>query len=100
MPLNATGEILLTGPIMTINQTFDTAPLFVDEAQPTVEATPEVQMAPRRAQEALVLIGRPTEDDDKKPVPTTSSAVYAGVAAFLGLIVITVGALALFTDIL
>jgi hypothetical protein len=100
VPLNATGEILLTGPIMTINQTFDTAPLFVDEAQPTIEATPEVQMAPRRAQEALVLIGRPAEDDDKKTVPTTSSAVYAGVAAFLGLIVITVGALALFTDIL
>ncbi len=100
VPLNATGEILLTGPIMTINQTFDTAPLFVDEAQPTIESTPEVQMAPRRAQEALVLIGRPAEEDDKKTVPTTNSAVYAGVAAFLGLIVITVGALALFTDIL
>ncbi len=99
-PIHETGEILLTGPITTINKTFDTSPLFVDEPIPVPESQPEVLMIPRRAHEALSIVGRAPVEDDITIIPNVNKPLYLGVGAFLGLSIIAVGAIALFTDIL
>ena len=99
-PIHETGEILLTGPITTINKTFDTSPLFVDEPIPVAESQPEVLMIPRRAHEALSIVGRAPVEDDITIIPNVNKPLYLGVGAFLGLSIIAVGAIALFTDIL
>lgn len=95
-PINPTGEILITGqilidPIGDDEPAADVIDAGVDENQPGI---------PRRASEALSIIGRSSEIAERKKIPSVGSAVAAGAAAFLGIAVIALGLLAYFTDIL
>lgn len=95
-PINPTGEILITGQIILdpiIEEEPTTAPIDagIDVNQPGI---------PRRASEALSIIGKPSDVVERKRIPSVGSAVAAGLAAFLGIAVVTLGLLAYFTDIL
>ena len=95
-PINPTGEILITGQIL-LDQ-------LIDDEQPTEAIDAGVDgnqlNIPRRASEALSIIGKPTPHEERKRIPSVGSAVAAGLAAFLGLLVVALGVLAYFTDIL
>jgi hypothetical protein len=94
-PLNATGEIFITGQILI---------------EPIAEPTPSIAIdagidlnhagIPRRASEALSIIGKPAASEKHKRIPSVGSAVVAGLAAGLGALAIAIAALAYFTDIL
>lgn len=95
-PLNPTGEILITGQII-LEPLADEEPVTaaidagVDVNQPGI---------PRRASEALSIIGKPAKTEERKRIPSVGSAVAAGLAAFLGVAVVALGLLAYFTDII
>lgn len=94
-PIGQTGEIILTGPI-TIPQTHNERALDrsidagVDTHQPGI---------PRRATEALSIIGRGAPIDEKRRIPSVGQGISAGFAAFLGLIVITLIVVAVVTNL-
>lgn len=95
-PLNPTGEILITGQIIL-------DPIIEEEpAVDAIDAGVEVNQPgiPRRASEALSIIGKPAAAEERKKIPSVGSSVAAGIAAFLGLAVIVLGLLAYFTDII
>lgn len=95
-PINPTGEILITGQILL-------DPMIDDEpAVEAIDAGIDVNQPgiPRRASEALSIIGKPTDVVERKRIPSVGSAVGAGLAAFLGITVVALGLLAYFTDIL
>jgi hypothetical protein len=94
-PLNSTGEIFITGQILI-------EPL-VDETPGTIiDAGIDLNHAgiPRRASEALSIIGKPAASEKHKRIPSVGSAVVAGLAAGLGALAIAIAALAYFTDFL
>ena len=95
-PLNPTGEILITGQII-LDQMLDDEP-----ATEAIDAGVDVNQPgiPRRASEALSIIGKPAEAEERKRIPSVGSAAAAGLAAFLGLAVVVLGLLAYFTDII
>lgn len=95
-PLNPTGEILITGQILL-------DPMVDDEpAVEAIDAGVDVNQPgiPRRASEALSIIGKPAEAAPRKRIPSVGSAVAAGLAAFLGVAVVALGLIAYFTDII
>ena len=95
-PLNPTGEILITGQIIL-------DPIIEEEpAVDAIDAGVEVNQPgiPRRASEALSIIGKPAAAEERKKIPSVGSSVAAGIAAFLGLAVVVLGLLAYFTDII
>ncbi|MFM6967660.1 MAG: hypothetical protein ACKOWN_01850, partial [Microbacteriaceae bacterium] len=95
-PLNPTGEILITGQIL-LEPLADEEPVTaaidagIDVNQPGI---------PRRASEALSIIGKPAAMEEHKRIHSVGSAVAAGLAAFLGIAVVALGLLAYFTDII
>ena len=95
-PLNSTGEIIITGQIL-LDSLSD-----VDPIAAPFDAGIEVNQPgiPRRAAEALSIIGKPSRDVGSKRGLSVGSAVAAGLAAFLGLTVVGLGLLAYFTDII
>ena len=94
-PLNSTGEIFITGQIL-IEPLVDPAPSAV------IDAGIDLNHAgiPRRASEALSIIGKPAASEKHKRIPSVGSAVVAGLAAGLGALAIAIAALAYFTDFL
>lgn len=94
-PLNATGEIFITGQILL-------EPLTEEAPGGTIDAGVDVNQPgiPRRASEALSIIGKPAVSESHKRIPSVGSAVVAGLAAALGALAIAIAALAYFTDIL
>lgn len=94
-PLNSTGEIFITGQIL-IEPLVDPAPSAV------IDAGIDLNHAgiPRRASEALSIIGKPATSEKLKRIPSVGSAVVAGLAAGLGALAIAIAALAYFTDFL
>jgi hypothetical protein len=95
-PIDHTGEIILTGPI--------TVPEFVAERVPTgpIDASAESHQPgiPRRATEALSIIGRGAPIDEKRRIPSVGQGISAGVAAFLGLLVVALIAVAIYTQLI
>jgi hypothetical protein len=94
-PLNATGEIFITGQILI-------EPIVEQSPGLTIDAGVDLTHAgiPRRASEALSIIGKPAASEKHKRIPSVGSAVVAGLAAGLGALAIAIAALAYFTDIL
>jgi hypothetical protein len=96
-PIDHTGEIILTGPIeIPVNVTAGTARAVAISASPDIEA-PGI---PRRATEALSIIGRGAPIDEKRRIPSIGGGISAGFATFLGLLVLTLIGLAFFTDLI
>ena len=94
-PLNSTGEIFVTGQILI-------EPLVDQSPSVTFDAGIDLNHAgiPRRASEALSIIGKPAASEKHKRIPSVGSAVVAGLAAGLGALAIAIAALAYFTDFL
>ena len=94
-PLNSTGEIFITGQILiepiSDDTTAVTVPADLDVNQPAI---------PRRASEALSIIGKTVAPEKYKRIPSVGSAVAAGLAAALGALALAIAALAYFTDII
>jgi len=95
-PIDHTGEIILTGPIT------------IAEAAPrpqqavSINASPDADAPgiPRRATEALSIIGRATPMGDTKQSRSVSGGITAGFATFLGLVVATLIFLAIYTKLI
>jgi len=94
-PLNSTGEIFITGQILI-------EPLVDETPSTIIDAGIDLNHAgiPRRASEALSIIGKPAASEKHKRIPSVGSAVVAGLAAGLGALAIAIAALAYFTDFL
>lgn len=95
-PIDHTGEIILTGPIRVMNSAGDAPPVTAIDASVDVES-PGI---PRRATEALSIIGRAAPMDEKTKIPSVGQGISAGFATFFGLLVLTLIGLALFTDLI
>lgn len=95
-PIGQTGEIILTGPIER--------PPVVVERVPTgvmnLGVGNHVPAIPRRATEALSIIGRSSVKDEGRRTRSVGQGVSAGIAAFLGLVVLTVVVIALYLKII
>lgn len=95
-PIDSTGEIILTGPIEV--------PAFPVERVATgpIDASVEAHQPgiPRRATEALSIIGRGAPIDEKRRIPSVGQGISAGVAAFLGLLVVALIAVAIVTQLI
>ncbi|MEY4313263.1 MAG: hypothetical protein RLZZ319_772 [Actinomycetota bacterium] len=95
-PIDSTGEIILTGPIEV--------PPFPVERVPSgpIDASVEGHQPgiPRRATEALSIIGRSAPIDERRRIPSVGQGISAGVAAFLGLLVISLIAVAIVTQLI
>lgn len=95
-PLNSTGEIIITGQIL-LDSLGDDDPIARPFDAGVVVNQPAI---PRRASEALSIIGKPAKNVRSKRGLSVGSAVAAGLAAFLGVAVVALGLLAYFTDII
>lgn len=95
-PIDHTGEIILTGPIRVVNPPRDVPPITTIDASVDVEA-PGI---PRRATEALSIIGRAGPINEKTKIPSVGQGISAGFATFFGLLVITLIGLAFFTELI
>jgi hypothetical protein len=95
-PIDHTGEIILTGPIRVGNATSVAPPITRIDASVDVES-PGI---PRRATEALSIIGRAGPIDEKTKIPSVGQGISAGFATFFGLLVIVLIGLVLFTDLI
>jgi hypothetical protein len=93
-PIDHTGEILLTGPIRVASAPSDARPNTVIDASVDLES-PGI---PRRATEALSIIGRAGPIDEKTKIPSSGRGISAAFATFFGLLVATLIGLAVFTD--
>lgn len=95
-PIDHTGEIILTGPI--------TIPTLATEkpvATPIVASLDgEAPGIPRRATEALSIIGRAGPIDEKARIPSVGQGISAGFATFLGLLVVLLIGLAFYTNLI
>lgn len=95
-PIDHTGEIILTGPISIPNPVAEkpvTAPIVasLDGETPGI---------PRRATEALSIIGRAGPIDEKARIPSVGQGISAGFATFFGLLVLVLIGLAFYTDLI
>lgn len=96
-PIDHTGEIILTGPIeIPVSATAAAVRAVAVPANAEVDA-PGI---PRRATEALSIIGRATPMDETRRIPSVGGGISAGFATFLGLLVLTLIGLALYTNII
>ena len=95
-PIEHTGEIILTGPIRVSNEQSVARPILAFDASIDLES-PGI---PRRATEALSIIGRAAPMDEKTKIPSSSRGISAGFATFFGLLVLTLIGLAIFTDLI
>jgi hypothetical protein len=95
-PIDHTGEIILTGPIRVGNATSVAPPVTRIDASVDIES-PGI---PRRATEALSIIGRAGPIDEKTKIPSVGQGISAGFATFFGLLVVVLIGLALFTDLI
>lgn len=95
-PIDHTGEIILTGPI--------TIPALATEkpvAAPIIATLDgEAPGIPRRATEALSIIGRAGPIDEKARIPSVGQGISAGFATFLGLLVVLLIGLAFYTNLI
>lgn len=95
-PIEHTGEILLTGPLRIVNPPRDVPPITTIDASVDIEA-PGI---PRRATEALSIIGRAAPMDEKTKIPSTGRGVSVAFATFFGLVVAALIGLAFFTELI
>ncbi len=95
-PIDHTGEIILTGPIRVAHESNDRPANTAIVASMDIEA-PGI---PRRATEALSIIGRAGPIDEKTKIPSVGQGISAGFATFFGLLVIALIGIALFTDLI
>jgi hypothetical protein len=95
-PINHTGEMLITGPIRVATVPSDARPITVIDASLGLES-PGI---PRRATEALSIIGRAAPMDDKTKIPSAGRGISVAFATFFGLVVATLIGLAVFTDLI
>ena len=95
-PIDHTGEIILTGPIRVAHEINDVPANTAIVASMDIEA-PGI---PRRATEALSIIGRAGPIDEKTKIPSVGQGISAGFATFFGLLVVTLIGLAFFTDLI
>lgn len=95
-PIDHTGEIILTGPV-TIAAAATTSQRAV-----SINASPDVDAPgiPRRATEALSIIGRAAPMENTKSSRSVGGGVTAGFATFLGLLVATLIWLAYYTNLI
>lgn len=95
-PIDHTGEIILTGPL--------TVPAMPSDAPPVRSIVADIDVEspgiPRRATEALSIIGRAAPIDENTKIPSVGQGIYAGTATFFGLLVLALVGLALFTDLI
>lgn len=95
-PIDNTGEIILTGPIVVSGvPSKRSAPVSID-ASPQFESIG----IPRRATEALSIIGRAAPITENRKVSSIGQGISAGFATFLGLAVAVLVWLAFFTDLI
>jgi len=95
-PIDNTGEIILTGPIVVAGvPSKQSAPVAID-ASPQLESLG----IPRRATEALSIIGRAAPITESRKISSTGQGVTAGFATFLGLAVAVLVWLAFFTNVI
>lgn len=95
-PIDHTGEIILTGPITIPTLAAEkpvTAPIIA-----TLDG--EAPGIPRRATEALSIIGRAGPIDEKARIPSVGQGISAGFATFLGLLVVLLIGLAFYTNLI
>lgn len=95
-PIDHTGEIILTGPIMVAGGPNNRSTPLSINASPSLEG-PGI---PRRATEALSIIGRASPMTEIKMSSSTGRGISAGFATFLGLVLLTLIGLAFFTDLI
>jgi hypothetical protein len=95
-PIDNTGEIILTGPIVVAGvPSKQSSPVAID-ASPQLESLG----IPRRATEALSIIGRAAPISESRKISSTGQGITAGVATFLGLAVAVLVWLAFFTNVI
>ena len=95
-PIDNTGEIILTGPIVVAAASNTRlSPIAID-------ASPQVGLPgiPRRATEALSIIGRASPLNPGHKISSGGNGISAGFATFLGLVVVTLIGLAFFTKLI
>ncbi len=95
-PIDGTGEILLTGPIQIVDFPVERIP------RGPIDASAESHQPgiPRRATEALSIIGRAAPIDEKRRIPSVGQGISAGFAAFLGLLVVALVVVAIVTKLI
>lgn len=95
-PIDQTGEIILTGPL-TIPALPSDVPLVH-----TIVANLDVESPgiPRRATEALSIIGRAAPIDENTKIPSVGQGISAGFATFFGLLFLALVGIAFFTDLI
>ncbi|MBJ7433076.1 MAG: hypothetical protein JHC62_01350 [Microbacteriaceae bacterium] len=95
-PIDNTGEIILTGPIVVAAASHNrSSPIAID-------ASPQVGLPgiPRRATEALSIIGRAAPLNQGQKIPSARQGISAAFATFLGLFVAALIGLAFFTGLI
>ena len=95
-PIDNTGEIILTGPIVVAAASNNRlSPIAID-------ASPQVGLPgiPRRATEALSIIGRAAPLNPRNKISSARQGISAGFATFLGLLVAALIGLAFFTKLI
>jgi hypothetical protein len=95
-PIDNTGEIILTGPIVVAGVPSKKASPVAIDVSPHVESLG----IPRRATEALSIIGRAAPITENRKISSIGQGISAGFATFLGLGVAVLVWLAFFTDLI
>jgi hypothetical protein len=95
-PIDNTGEIILTGPIVVAGVPSKMSSPVAIDASPQLESLG----IPRRATEALSIIGRAAPITESRKISSTGQGITAGFATFLGLAVAVLVWLAFFTDLI
>ncbi len=95
-PIDNTGEIILTGPIVVAAASINKPPTVAIDASPQA-GLPGI---PRRATEALSIIGRAAPLSPGHKISSTGQGISAGFATFLGLVVAALIGLAFITKLI
>jgi hypothetical protein len=94
-PIDNTGDIILTGPIVVAAASNNRlSPIAID-------ASPQVGLPgiPRRATEALSIIGRASPINIDRKISSADQGISAGFATFLGLVVAALIGLAFYINL-
>jgi hypothetical protein len=94
-PIDNTGEIILTGPILVA------AALNNRRSPVAIDASPQIGLPgiPRRATEALSIIGRAAPITIDRKISSAGQGISAGFATFLGLVVAALIGLAFYINL-
>jgi hypothetical protein len=95
-PIDKTGEIILTGPIVVAAASSPRSSPIAIDANP-LTGMPAI---PRRATEALSIIGRAAPIKVDRKISSAGQGISAGFATFLGLLVAALIGLAFFTGLI